>query len=183
MKIKKKYIILFIISSLFIFLDQITKIWATNTLKGKKPITIIENYFHLKYVTNRGAAWGMFGNFDTSLRIPFFILITIIATAVLTYYYRKLKDHQLILQFSLAFIFAGMIGNFIDRVFVTFVVDFIDWHVGVHHWPTFNIADVAISTGMGLLVIDWILHHKEYAESEKKRLEEKKQLTQTKENI
>jgi len=180
MKIKRKYIILITISAVFIFLDQFTKIWATNNLKGKPHITIIENYFHLKYVTNRGAAWGMFGNFGTSFRIPFFIFITIIASIVLGYYYKKLKKEQIILQFALAFVVAGMVGNFIDRIFVTFVVDFIDWHIGVHHWPTFNIADVAISTGMGLIVIDWILHHKEYSEAEKKA-EAKK--NKTKENL
>ena len=174
MKDKRKYIILAVISALFIYLDQITKIWATNNLKGKSPIIVIENYFDLRYVTNRGAAWGMFGNFGTDFRIPFFIVITIIASLVLGYYYHRLKRKQLILQFALAFVVAGMIGNFIDRVFVTFVVDFIDWHVGAHHWPTFNIADVAISIGMGLIVIDFILHHKEYAENEAKRIEEKK---------
>jgi signal peptidase II len=163
---------------LFIYLDQITKAWATKTLKGKQPITIIENYFDLRYAINHGAAWGMFGDMQKSLRIPFFILITIIASAVLIYYYRKLKDNQIILQFALSFVTAGMIGNFIDRVFVTYVVDFIDWHVGVHHWPTFNIADVAISTGMGLLILDWILHHKEYEEKEKlkKSLKENSEL-------
>ena len=175
MKTKRKYIILAIISALFIFLDQITKIWATNTLKGKPRIIIIKDYFDLNYVINHGAAWGMFGNFGTKFRIPFFIVITIIASVVLGYYYKKLKKEQIILQFALAFVVAGMVGNFIDRVFVTFVVDFIDWHVGIHHWPTFNIADVAISTGMGLIVIDWILHHKEYAENAKLKEESKEE--------
>jgi len=174
MKDKRRYIILAVISGLFIYLDQITKIWATNTLKGKPQITVIENYFHLKYVTNRGAAWGMFGNFGTDFRIPFFIVITIIASIVLGYFYHKLEKKQLIMQIALSFVVAGMIGNFIDRVFVTFVVDFIDWHIGKHHWPTFNIADVAISIGMGLIVIDFIINRKEYAEKEEKRLEEKK---------
>ena len=175
MNIKKKYVILAVIVPLFIFLDQITKAWATQRLKGKPAITVIDNYFHLKYVTNRGAAWGMFGSWGTSLRIPFFILITIIASVILGYYYKKLKENQTILQFALALIISGMIGNFIDRVFVTFVVDFIDWHIGIHHWPTFNIADVAISTGMGLLALDWVLHHKEY-EKENGQKHEKEEI-------
>lgn len=176
MKIKRKYIILAIISALFIFLDQVTKIWATNTLKGKARIIIIKDYFDLNYVINHGAAWGMFGNFGAKFRIPFFIVITIIASVILGYYYKKLKKEQIILQFALSFVVAGMIGNFIDRVFVTFVVDFIDWHVGQHHWPTFNIADVAISTGMGLLIIHWILHHKEYAEKDRIEKQAKKDI-------
>jgi len=177
---KRKYLILVVISSVFIYLDQVTKAWATTALKGKPQITVIENYFNLKYVTNKGAAWGMFGNMGEEVRIPFFIFITIIASIALGYYYNKLKRKQLTLQISLSFVVAGMIGNFIDRVFVKFVVDFVDWHIGEHHWPTFNVADIAISIGMGLLVIDFIIHRKEYAEKEAIRLEEKKRKKEVK---
>ncbi len=174
---KRKYVILVFISAVFIFLDQYTKMLATKFLKGKDPIVVIESFFDLRYVTNRGAAWGMFGQLSDNIRIPFFILITIIAAIIIFYYYHNLKRKQLLLQFSLSFIFAGMIGNFIDRVFVRFVVDFVDWHINNHHWPAFNVADICISVGMGLIVIDWIIHHKEYAEAERLKKEAKEQKT------
>jgi len=171
---KRKYIILLVVAPFWIIFDQLTKRWATTTFMNKPPIHIIDNFFTLRYVTNKGAAWGMFGNFREDIRINFFTLITIIAVIVLGYYYRKLKDNKLLLLLALASITGGMLGNAIDRIYVKYVVDFIDWHYYSHHWPTFNIADVAISVGMGLLILDWLIHHKEYAEAEKLKVIEAK---------
>ncbi len=166
---KRKYILLLTLAPIWIVLDQITKKWAESTLKGSENIEVIKGYFTLRYVTNRGAAWGVFGNFRDSYRIPFFILITIVATIILLYYIIKLEDNKIILLVALSSIFGGMIGNFIDRVFVRYVVDFIDWHYKeVYHWPTFNIADVAISVGMGLIILDWIVNRKDYKKDKKK---------------
>ncbi len=153
----KKYWFLIFIAPIVVFLDYITKQWAISTLKGKEAITIIENFFHFVYVENRGAAWGMFGKWDDSIRIPFFIAITVVASIILGIIYKKIKSEQILLQIAFSAIIGGAIGNFVDRVFTRYVVDFIDWHFYDKHWPVFNIADVAISIGMGLIILDMIL--------------------------
>ncbi len=157
---KRKYLLPAIIIPVSIFLDYITKIWAVNNLKGKPPITIIDGFFNFIYAENRGAAWGMFGSWSPSIRVPFFIAITVVAMGVLSFVYKKLKEEQIFLQIAFSLIAGGAIGNFIDRVFIRHVVDFIDWHIGKHHWPTFNIADVAISIGMVLILLDMFLDWK-----------------------
>ena len=177
---KRKYIFFIILVPFWVIFDQMTKSWATSRLKGS-PIEIIENFFTLRYATNRGAAWGMFGNFHEDIRIPFFYLITIIATAVLIFFVRKVKADKILMPIALASIAGGMYGNFIDRVYVKFVVDFIDWHYYTSHWPTFNIADVAISIGMGFIILDWIVNREEYKEIEDlKQLEKERKKDQKK---
>jgi signal peptidase II len=57
---------------------------------------------------------------------------------------------------ALALVFGGALGNLVDRLHLTYVIDFIDWHVGDAHWPTFNVADAAITVGVGLLMLEWL---------------------------
>lgn len=166
---KRKIVILATLAPLMIILDQITKWWATSTLKGKPPIEVMANFFHFRYVENRGAAWGFLGSLGTHYRIPFFVVLTIVAMIFLLKYYKDMKESQVIGQISLALIMGGAIGNFIDRVFVTYVVDFIDWHFYDKRWPTFNIADVAISVGVALLFL--VLFKEAKEEKRLKKLE------------
>ena len=104
-----------------------------------------------------GAAWGIFGNLPDGWRVPFFVVIGVVAIAVIIGIYRS-SDGQNLVRWALTLVLGGAIGNLIDRVRLGFVVDFIDWHYKTHHWPTFNIADVAISVGVGLLILDMIVN-------------------------
>jgi len=170
---QKKYKLLLFIAPIVIILDQITKYYAMS-LKSGKVITVIDGYFNFIYRENKGAAWSFLADTKDSFRVPFFFTITIAAIILVLFMIYKLEENQNILRVVFPLIIGGATGNLLDRITNGAVIDFIDWHIGVHHWPTFNIADVAISIGMGLIVIDFIIHRKEYAEKEEKRLEEKK---------
>lgn len=118
--------------------------------------TFVDGFWNWRYVQNPGAAWGLLAKASESIRIPFFILVSIAAVVFILSFFRKLQDTQLLLITSLSLVFGGAIGNLIDRLHLSYVIDFIDWYVGTYHWPTFNFADAAISCGVGLLVIEWI---------------------------
>ncbi len=160
-------ILLFISSGILIFLDQWTKSWAVKTLflGTSLPISPRELYtkkievfswWNYQLVGNKGAAWGMFGNLPDSIRLPFFTLIGVIAVVgIFVFYYRSYQ--QFLMRISLISIFAGAIGNIIDRMTIGYVIDFIDWHYNGYHWPTFNVADIAISVGVGLMLVQMIL--------------------------
>ncbi len=152
---KRKYKILIIISVVAVILDQLTKWWAKG-LRGRPAITVIDNFFHFVYVENRGAAWGMFSNLPDGVRVPFFLMISCVAVAFIFYFLRRVEDRQIGLIIALSCILGGAIGNFIDRIAYTSVIDFIDWHYYTHHWPTFNVADVFISVGVALMLFEML---------------------------
>ena len=121
-------------------------------------IPIIEHFFHLTYVRNRGAAFSFLSN--ASWRLPFFIAISIIAAIVILVAFQKMRDDQKLAHISLAMIFSGAVGNLIDRVRLGEVIDFLDVHWYRHHWPAFNVADSLICVGVFLLAIDMLLEEK-----------------------
>jgi signal peptidase II len=82
--------------------------------------------------------------------------VSIAAMIFIINYFKKTTAGQWLLRLALALVFGGAIGNFIDRLHLSYVIDFIDWYVGSTHWPTFNVADAAISSGVGLLILEWI---------------------------
>ena len=101
---------------------------------------------------------GYFSNLPDAYRVLFFVIISAIAIVAIIVIYHKSYENKL-LRWALTLILGGAIGNLIDRVRLGFVIDFIDWHyLDVYHWPTFNVADVAISVGVGLLILDMIVN-------------------------
>ena len=158
-------------SCITVILDQWSKAWAAKALyvgnaaaAGGVPINPgeirtrvmeVTSWFNFRLVGNKGAAWGIFKDLPETMRVPFFVLLSAIAlTVLLVVYYRS--SGQKLMQSALVLIAGGAIGNLIDRIQIGYVVDFIDWHINNHHWPTFNIADVSISVGVGLMIIDMI---------------------------
>lgn len=139
-------------------LDQLTKFFIDSRFRLGESLTVLENFFHITYVRNPGAAFGILA--DSSVRIPFFITVTIAASLGILLYLRRLRDDQRLLQFSLCIIFAGALGNLIDRVRFGEVVDFLDFHWYEHHWPAFNVADSAITVGVCLMLLDLFLEEK-----------------------
>ncbi len=127
-----------IIILLVLALDLLTKYWAVNKLQEVGSIPVIQNIFHLTYVENRGAAFGMFQN----QRLFFIIMTTIVVGGVLLFMYKN-KNMHLLLKISLSLVISGAIGNFIDRIRLGYVIDFFDFRI----WPVFNIADCAIVIG------------------------------------
>jgi signal peptidase II len=137
---------LYIMISIAIFiLDQASK-------------RLIENgIIKIPYIYNKGAALGLFRDLDSSIRIPFFIVFSLIALVVILFYMFTVSKEEKITMLSLSLILGGAFGNFLDRIMSGRVIDFIDTGI----WPTFNIADSAISTGVCILVISTLFLKKE----------------------
>jgi signal peptidase II len=121
------------------------------------PYRFVEDYWHFRYVENPGAAWGMLARLPDSARLPFFHTMGLVALCFLLYMYVRLEPEQRLMRWALALVTGGALGNFMDRLLRGYVIDFIDWHwrnqPGLH-WPTFNVADVAISVGVAFLLLD-----------------------------
>ena len=130
---------------LIIIADQLSKHFITSMLQAGESIVLIENFLHITFVRNPGAAFGML-----PYRTIFFVVITIVVVIFIFYYYRLLSADHRLLRFSLALLLGGAIGNLIDRLRTGYVVDFIDFKI----WPpVFNVADSAIVIGIGLFLI------------------------------
>lgn len=168
-----------------IILDQASKIQAEQNLKvwsdtedlkayrGRRvPLFSIGNEMdptgsagyismNLNYVRNQGAAWGMLSNTNDRFRVPFFFVVTVLAIGAIVFYFVATPAHHRLARFSLAMILSGAIGNFIDRVRLGYVIDWIDVHWRVIGWqyyfPNFNIADSAITVGVAMLLVDTVL--------------------------
>jgi signal peptidase II len=121
------------------------------------PVAVLENFWHFKYVENPGAAWGLLGRVDPSMRVPFFHVVSLAAIGFILYFYRRLEQQQRYLQVALALVLGGAVGNYLDRIVRNYVIDFIDWHwyqAPTMHWPTFNVADSAICVGVGMMLLE-----------------------------
>lgn len=151
------YFILFI---LLLGVDQGTKLWALNALRGQSPIHVIDQWLSFIYVENRGAAFGILQD-----RRTFFIIITIAVILFLfIYFIRTYKVHSFWTKLAFLLIMTGAIGNLIDRIRLSFVVDFIAVKFGgLMNFPVFNIADICVVVGAGLLMI-MLLTSKEFSE-------------------
>jgi signal peptidase II len=139
-----------IVTAVILALDQATKLYVDAHFELYESVPVIPEWFHLTYIRNQGAAFGILSN--SSLRVPFFITVAVIALLVILWYLRQLRADQHLGAFSLALIFAGALGNLIDRVRLGEVIDFLDVFWNHHHWPAFNVADSAICVGVTLMI-------------------------------
>ena len=155
---KFKYLVLIIVSALVLLLDQATKIFIDRSMDIHSSITVVENFFNITYLRNKGAAFGFLAT--SNYRLPFFIMVSIVAVAVIIRVFFKLRADQKFTAFALALIFSGALGNLIDRIRLGEVIDFLDAHWYNHHWPAFNVADSAICVGVFLLAIDMFFEEK-----------------------
>ncbi len=133
-----------IATALVIILDQITKQLTRTMMDLHESIPVINNFFHLTYVTNDGMAFGI--NFPAGIYI--FTTVSFIASIGLIVYLWSVRTGPFILRLSLSLILAGAIGNLIDRVLFGKVVDFFDFIFFNWHFYIFNIADSAVTVGM-----------------------------------
>lgn len=135
-----------------VLLDQLSKLYIDRSFDLYESVTVFENFFHITYIRNRGAAFGILS--DNALRLPFFMVVSLIAIIGIVWYLRHLRKDQTLSVLALGMILSGAIGNLIDRVRLGEVIDFIDVHWYSYHWPAFNVADSAICVGVGLLMIE-----------------------------
>lgn len=139
------------LSIIVIALDQFTKYLARTHLElyQFKPLVPFWNWT-LAY--NEGAAFSFLANQGGWQKIFFAVIAAFVAIGLV--YYLLVKSYSLLSGIAFSFILGGAVGNLTDRIVAGKVTDFIDWYVGVHHWPAFNIADSFITVGVVLLVID-----------------------------
>ena len=135
-----------------IVLDQLTKAWIISTLHVHDSFAVIGGFFNITHIRNPGAAFGFLAGASPVFRYAFFLAVTVAAIILILHYLRTTKVDDISLVLSLSLILAGAVGNLIDRVRFGEVVDFLDFHVGAHHWPAFNVADAAITTGAVVMV-------------------------------
>ena len=133
----------FIVVLVVLSCDQLSKSIIINKLSLHQSIPLIKGIFHLTLVYNRGAAFGILKN-----QAPLFIITSLVAVVLIYLNYKKNREKKSFsYDLSLALILAGALGNLIDRLFLGYVIDFLDFRI----WPVFNIADSAITAGAFLL--------------------------------
>ena len=153
---------------------------ATDALAGDDKIafnhvsqTVIDGYFDYQYARNPGAAWSFLADQSDTFRKWFFGITGWIAVIAMGIFIAisKWKTQKMTI-ITLACVLGGAFGNMIDRFRMGYVIDFISWHIGDAYWPTFNIADVFVTGGIALLIIDMMVHHKD--EPEKTKVDDSK---------
>jgi len=147
-----RYRLLLLVSLVVLAFDQATKLYIDSRFALYESVTVLENFFHITYVRNKGAAFGILA--DNAFRVPFFITVASIAAVGIFWYLHKLGKGQKLHVLALSLVFSGAVGNLIDRIRLGEVIDFLDVHWYQHHWPAFNVADSAICVGVSLLLLD-----------------------------
>ena len=173
--------------------DQVTKIWARAVLPvgghgsgpngvcivpddvmahrcGGLPVTFIDGFWEWRLSMNPGSAFGLFGGLGANVTRVFLSLIGLAAVVGMIFMLRKARTDQRVLHWALALVAGGAIGNLIDRIYYSQVTDFILWKYKTHEWPVFNIADVVLVVGVGLMFIDIQKENKREKRAKKARL-------------
>ena len=143
-------------TAILILMDQISKYIIVKTMNIGESISVIGEVLQITSHRNYGAAWGMLQN-----QMIFFYIITIIVLIALIYFYYKEAADNLLMQCGLMLIFAGAIGNFIDRLFRGNVVDFIDTKIINYDFPIVSVADSCLTIGVFILLYELLFNQKE----------------------
>ncbi|MBB5263678.1 signal peptidase II [Catenibacillus scindens] len=152
----KKYGISLIAVVILCLIDQGTKALAVKYLMGKDPLVLWDGVFELKYLENRGAAFGIFQNQQI-----FFYILTVIIGIALIWFYGKIPHGKkyFLMKIPVVVCFAGAIGNFIDRAFQGYVVDF--FYFKLINFPIFNMADIYITCSAVFFVLLFIFKYRD----------------------
>ncbi len=150
---KAKYIRFAGVVALVVLLDQITKAMVLKMMPLFKSITVIPGIFSLTHVHNPGGAFGFLAHNGSAWRHWMFLAAAVILLSMILYFHHHTPKTHPYLGLGLSLIFGGAIGNLIDRLRFGEVVDFLDFYVAHLHWPTFNVADSAVTIGVGIFVL------------------------------
>ncbi|MDI3286332.1 signal peptidase II [Polyangium sp. 15x6] len=149
--------------------DLASKGWAKAALSGAdkgraKSIEVIKDHFDFIYTLNPGGAWSFLRSLPENLRRPFFLFVSSAAIVFIVSVYRRIHRDQWAMRWGLPLALGGAVGNLVDRIRYGSVIDFIDFYVVRNgreiHWPTFNVADIAIVAGVLLMALDTFLSRK-----------------------
>lgn len=135
-------------SAIIVIADQISKSIIKYSMHLYESIPVIPGFFHLTYVVNKGMAFGI----DLPIGIGIFSFLSIIISCFLVFILWRERENILLVRIALALILGGAIGNLIDRILFSEVVDFLDFMIGDYHWYIFNIADSAVTVGIILML-------------------------------
>nr|WP_275888425.1 signal peptidase II [Desulfobulbus alkaliphilus] len=142
----------FSIIILTVFVDQVSKYWVFHNFILFESRTILPGFFNLTYLTNNGAAFSILAGQPALWRQVFFIGTALVALVLIWLFQRSYGRNSTLYTVALALVAGGAVGNMIDRIRFGFVIDFLDFHIGSYHWPTFNVADSAIFIGVSLFI-------------------------------
>jgi len=152
MVLKKIWLRLILVSGSVVCVDQITKSMIKTHIVLYDNLIVINNFFNITHVLNPGGAFGFFADQSLEIRKFIFLFMSSIVAVFVLWFYKRCATDFAFLSYGMALIFGGAIGNLIDRFRYGKVVDFLDFYIGSYHWPAFNMADSAISIGMGILM-------------------------------
>lgn len=150
-----KKLLLSIMSAALLALDLLTKTWAQTNLKLGNNIVVIKDFFEITYHQNTGVAWSMG---EGGALTPIFLFISLAVSVYIIYLWFKENDSILLLALSL--ILAGNLGNFIDRISLGFVRDMLSFNLFGYPFPVFNIADICLVVGFGVLFLHMFIEER-----------------------
>jgi len=179
------FLFLGIVAGISLVADVVSKAWAEIVLSKRTLVdpamVLIPDHLSFTLARNRGGAWGLLENASELVRRPFFLLVSGLAIAFIVSLYGRLGTGQRALKWGLPLVLGGALGNLSDRIIRSSVIDFIDYRANwveamnrgifkvvkgwgiTDHWPTFNVADVSICVGVGLMALDMFVskrgHH------------------------
>ena len=140
--------LLLLIAAFVVAVDQFTKYLVTSNMSEGMGIPIIDGIFHLTFILNPGAAFGILEN------NRWFFVVTALSVLIFLFYYRRaIMAESKLVQMGIALFAGGALGNLIDRIRTGLVIDFFDFRI----WPIFNVADIAICLGVGLILWSTIM--------------------------
>ena len=156
------YVWMGLLAAVIVVADQLSKLWVVANIPLHTQIPAIQGLFHLTYVQNTGAAWSSFQGM-----IWLFALVFAVFTGLIIWEFSKKRmPFTTFERFCIAAVFAGGLGNMIDRLRLGFVVDMIE--VEFMNFPVFNVADCFITCGCIVLMVSLIFFNKEFWKDEKK---------------
>jgi len=146
-RIKRHYLWLILPALGVVFFDQLTKQIILKGMAIHETIPVIQGFFDLVHVRNRGMAFGIMNNAESSSGMWLLLAMSSAAIVLLLVWFFRMKGEGVFFTLSLSLILGGAVGNIIDRLRFGEVIDFLDVYVGSYHWPAFNVADAAITVG------------------------------------
>lgn len=151
----RKLVILIAVLVLGLVLDQVSKMLVLKLMPLGSHTPVVNGFFNLVHVHNKGAAFSLLNNLSVGFTRPFFITITGLVLAMVGYLWWRLPPGDWSAALGYSLVMAGALGNLIDRLRLGEVVDFLDFYWGRYHWPAFNVADSLVCLGAGVLV--WVI--------------------------
>jgi signal peptidase II len=158
-KVKKPYLLFALPALSVIVLDQITKLLVVRAIRIHETCPVIDGFFNLVHVRNRGMAFGLMNRPDMEWGFYLLTGTTLGAVLLLIFWFTRLKDEERKWVLTLSLIVGGALGNLVDRLRLREVVDFFDFYIGTYHWPAFNVADSAITVGTFWLALKMFSSH------------------------